>query len=481
MTLSLSNLVLALFGGVFLVFILLGTGARRMHWFYFLVLAVYTGAETHLLYKNRSVFLQLRWVILPLFGLFFLVRMGRNRGGLKSDGSTLWFFFFTAVAASTAATVSSGPYVTLAKVVTLLFLFFAVFLGYRAYLNGYEDGCHVTAAGYSVYGIFVLAASALVFLFLRPMAFKPSFRGIFNNPNVLGMMILAVAPFLFYMFLNPRAKRPRPSFLGVLGVLAGMLVLTGSRASLGAFLISMGILVLVFNRRYLPVLGALGIMVYGYMFFTGLSDTTGFVDSAFVRKYIYKDRADIFGKQRRPILEATLKNIRQNPYLGIGYGISYQWEGNQERFIQSGYLDKREKGNSYLAIQEETGLPGSLVVLVLIFRLLSRGYRVIRIGLRSLPRDDPDLALLVVFYADVVGLLLNAAFENWLFSVGHILCVVFWINFLATARLTERVRARVPEMAAREEPVRMPVAMPNVVRPRPVPQPAAARPRQFTY
>jgi hypothetical protein len=491
-SLSLTNMILALVAGLFLVFMVLGTGFGRMHWFLLGTLLVYTASENHIYFGWRPLLLQMRWVVLPLFALFFLIRLGRNRAPIRSDGHTAWFLAFAAIAMSTAATSSSNPYISLAKGATLLLLFFAVFLGYRNYLNSYPDGAHATAATYSALGLIVLVGNALIY-YVEPMeTFRPSFRGFFINPNALAMMILTVTPFFYYQHLNPRGTKRRPVYLVVLVGMAVQLVMTAARASVGGLLVTMAILLLVFNRRYLPLLGALGVLVYGYFFFTGVSDVGGIGESVFVRKYIYKERTDLLGRQRRPIMELTLKNIRENPFLGVGYGISYQWEGNQEQFLKTGYLDKREKGNSYLAIQEETGMVGSLVVLVLLWRLVARGYRTIRLGLRSLPRSDPDLVLLVIYFANVVSLLVNATFENWLFSVGHFLCFMFWINFLAVAKLSDVVTAKLPataEAAARPEDVEpLPFTLPTPGRSRPVPQPPAPAeapilvpPRRFTY
>jgi O-antigen ligase len=81
----------------------------------------------------------------------------------------------------------------------------------------------------------------------------------------------------------------------------------------------------------------------------------------------------------------------------------------------------REKGNSQLAIVEETGLVGLAFYLVLVFALISRVYG----GFAMAKNPRAKVALGLAFGA-VVGMLFQSVFEAWWVAPGAPESVAFW-------------------------------------------------------
>jgi O-antigen ligase len=124
-------------------------------------------------------------------------------------------------------------------------------------------------------------------------------------------------------------------------------------------------------------------------------------------------------------------------WAGVGYGISAGWEtGDFQAGVTSvGY--GREKGNSQLAIVEETGLVGlglSLLVVVVVFRKLARGYR-------AAPSRDAKVLIGLVM-GTLAGLLVQSVFEAWWDAPGSPEFVLFWVMTGVGLGVAQAVRAR---------------------------------------
>lgn len=266
----------------------------------------------------------------------------------------------------------------------------------------------------------MLAVPSLAgFLLGYPAAFffrNGEFRGLFCHPNTLGAfgalwLVIGVAAF------DGRLSRHR--YLPAVGTIAMALCLLPSRSRAGMGGAAIGILLYwVLTRRLGRIafaassIASLLAMTYIVAPHT-VSDT-----QSEVRRIVFKGyEEDVFASRRGP-WEIGMENFLASPLLGHGFGTSVGMEVHEWRFVN---LSAREKGNSYLAILEETGVLGAIVMGLPILLHLLGGFRVKRLNshLASVPgvlRGDARLA--AAFWAAAVAGLANNYAEATLWSAG---------------------------------------------------------------
>jgi O-antigen ligase len=81
----------------------------------------------------------------------------------------------------------------------------------------------------------------------------------------------------------------------------------------------------------------------------------------------------------------------------------------------------RHLHNSYLELFGDLGLIGTVVFLLILYRLAQKAVALTR---RRAPIDDRHIY--AVFIAIFAAGTVNAFFESWLFAAGNLLAVMFW-------------------------------------------------------
>ena len=132
----------------------------------------------------------------------------------------------------------------------------------------------------------------------------------------------------------------------------------------------------------------------------------------------------LLGSRLTPWTE-TVQVIQENPYFGSGFGTTWSGDkpfGEVGRLASSSAL-LREHGSSYLAITEYVGLLGVLPFLLLVLLVARAVIRVLFWIRRSGSAAHYSVPLMMVLVAGLV----HASFEDWMFSVGFYITVLFWI------------------------------------------------------
>lgn len=235
-------------------------------------------------------------------------------------------------------------------------------------------------------------------------------RGVFVNPNTLGLLAMQAFFVLVYWWQMERERLGGKILLGALVGIVVALVASGSRASMAGFLI--GLLVFVwgtsrFERRRFSVIWSVG-LILGSAFLI-----VGFFLPEFSGGILRAETAS-----RTVLWERALQLSRESPYIGVGFG------GSDGIFAQdAAYL--REMGiyvagphSSLGRLLVDLGWVGVAVATAAFFVLVRRAWK-------FLPRfQDSRLGLLLL--AAVAGSLVNAFFESWLFGFGSASTVPFW-------------------------------------------------------
>lgn len=235
------------------------------------------------------------------------------------------------------------------------------------------------------------------------------------NPNTIGLVSVSV--FLAAMSLRTWVLR-----LTVMGAIAGIIVLTSSRAAAVAAVVGLAMIVwlrLRANRQPVLLLAGLGLLLvigvtiaYGDVMYRVLD---GFyaLSSA--------DRGMSSGASGRVTAwKWTWELFVHNPVLGVG-------------FRAHEYLLKADSSahNGYLATLAEVGLLGFLAIAFLI----TRGLYLLWAGSRE-PGSGFSQSIL---FGLCVGYLLLALFERYLINVGNPTSLLFLVSVMRTGAMEEPV------------------------------------------
>ena len=241
-------------------------------------------------------------------------------------------------------------------------------------------------------------------------------RGIFCHANALGAfgaMWLVVGIGIH----DSRLARYRRLLLVGPIALAVCLLLSKSRAGAGGAAISILLYALLTRRmRGLAIAGMFlaTITLSAYVALPSVSEVAMQEGDQFVRK---GSRNDVL-QSRRENWETGMENFLASPLFGHGFGTSLGEETREWRLVD---LGGREKGNAFMAILEETGLLGALVMCLPVVLCVFGGLRVKRLNAYLV--DNPgelrnDARLAAAFWAGAMGGLVNNLAEATLWSAG---------------------------------------------------------------
>ena len=445
-TYILSLILISLVG----TYLFMATRPSKMHRILFIILIFMFLAESWLIPGSvRTYFHLARWAILAMFVLYFGVHVVLTRRvTFHWDPYTvnlliIWCLTFA------SAMWSQSPMITVLKSATVLAMFFNAAVGIRGSVMQSENGIKNLAGMYMVLGFLIIGGTAALRIVNPGNTYLAGlFRGFFQNSNKLGIALVMIAPFLYLRYQNPWGRKRNYMALGLLGTSFLIILMTVSRSSIGAFMLIAGIIMLVYNWRLFPIYLLLLVGAFFYLQFSGAFDEGTDLTDSFIKKYIYKDRRDIMDKVRMERTNIAVENIKKQPIFGVGFGISEEQKGTSlDDAMETGVLKAREKGSSYLAVTEEMGAVGMALLAILLIRFLFTGFSTLFAAMRHLPRDDPDFKIFVSLFAGVVALTAHASFENWMFSGGNFIGIVYWSTLLVVVSQADKVREKIRAVA----------------------------------
>lgn len=243
--------------------------------------------------------------------------------------------------------------------------------------------------------------------------FQGNYRGIFYNSNLLGHLIGMVAiPYaITSLFIS---KKHRYFNCILLAILTLILIESRSRASILAAIISVAYIIIAARHSLGNVARSIilfvVIMITGFVikypgFLLNKYGDVGIDSTLATRGYLWLAHYDA---------------IYQKPLLGWGIGVnpvSFKTE------VFDGQVDT-EKGNSYITIPEEVGIPlATIVFLGFIYFIIKKKQEVVA---KTIRENYYNLRLLPS--AIVVSGLVHAFFESWLFYFGNPMSFLFWTS-----------------------------------------------------
>ncbi|MFD1579896.1 O-antigen ligase family protein [Ramlibacter ginsenosidimutans] len=303
-----------------------------------------------------------------------------------------------------------------------------------------EDQLRVILAFSAACIIVVILASLPAYVGQPASAyFQGNFRGYFSNSNSLAHYAAFATP-LCCAGLLQRSRRIRGVALLTLVYLVYVLLDSRSRAAFAAVLLSSLIVFFGSRRRVITPMNLLilapGIAFALYVFVQFATNKYEGVDTVGTRLYLWQIHLDA---------------ITQRPQLGWGIGIN---PVDFKLYTAPGYnyLADTEKGSSYISLPEELGLWFAIpFFLILLPQLAQRLYAAYVHG-----HKYANAAMRLVPAGLVLGSLVHASFESWLFSFGNPLAFSFWMSciYLASHATPSRPNLRRASPSKRKELIR---------------------------
>lgn len=260
-----------------------------------------------------------------------------------------------------------------------------------------------------------LAAAGLGYFF-SPYAYDGYlFQGFVHGANMLGWLLAIGLPwFLWRAYIHRRVPRWRFAWGIAPGLVMLFILMSQSRSALLLALCTIGGLLLALSKRKLLIyIYAMTLLVLLVVWFR--PDALQSV----VRQTVYKQSNQGLLYSREQPWADSWAAAQAGGWLGAGYGVSIgdqSWSGG---LSSVGY--GREKGNSQLAIVEETGVVG----LGLYFFILPvLGGRIFKAFKRA---TTPELKVsLGLVLGAWTGMHLQSVFEAWWVAPGSPEFAAFW-------------------------------------------------------
>lgn len=226
-------------------------------------------------------------------------------------------------------------------------------------------------------GLVVSMFVSLPFLAI-PIGYKgEGFQGVFNQPQVLGLVMATLAACLIGRLSQPVRYRWLDMFLLVLCLL--MLVMSEARTAGFALVLALAgipIIFFVLRGRGRTLLKSLTSMC-AILFVVWFSFSEQLTKFAFKRDSAV-NISDTLEASRGILMFPMIANIAENPMSGIGFGVG---SIPSERYVNRDNIlglpsgAPVEKGVLPLAVIEELGAPGFFAVALWLWMMFRRSYR----------------------------------------------------------------------------------------------------------
>lgn len=371
----------------------------------------------------------IRYIFLAIVFLYLLMTRWLLKGlGLKF---TIVLLIYLAWCVSTS--IWSGvPFLSLVKsLVFSVTVITMISVGYRWALKNPQRDCFDYLILFVVAALLAGALGRLGVGSSSIVSGVEIYQGLTGNANLLGSIQNMSIPFLLWALhcsWNSKSQKIKWGLLLLLAIV--FLLLSYSRSSILATTVTFLVYVesLEMQKKWLIIMGGIFLSIILTLF---LSVT---VMSA-LSTYIYKSTLDQdILRTRQPVWEVSYEQARKGGLYGGGFGATIgdaEYQLGSEGF-KKGY--GREKGNSQLAIIEETGVVGFVLYVLLISIIF---IKIVPMYFRL--RGNQKI-LLGISVGALLGMLTQSCIEAWWSAPGAPETVFFWLMVGATFGVVKGIR-----------------------------------------
>jgi O-antigen ligase len=247
------------------------------------------------------------------------------------------------------------------------------------------------------------------------------YAGFFGNQNMLGTFSALITPFvLFHLRMVARKRWDKALDLILLVMIFAGLWLSGSRNGLASGLLAVVFYFFVINlQSRLKILSAGICLVIAFAISPSLkTDITQFVRKGIDKSAPVTDlSSQIIEEKRFEMWAGVWPMFWKEKLTGYGFASSHLLVFPFTKDEEAG----RALHNSYLEIFGDLGLPGLILLLLILCRVGAKAFSLLRQGGEYLERNI-NATFIAVFIAGSA----NAFLESWMFSVGNLTSLIYW-------------------------------------------------------
>jgi len=254
------------------------------------------------------------------------------------------------------------------------------------------------------------------------------YAGVFGNQNMFGTFSALITPYVLFHWRIVAQKRWQKWLdAGLLAVILGGLWFSNSRNGMSSFVIAVTAYFFVVNlqSRIKIAAAATCILLALTISPTMKSDLVSFVRKGTDKSVQVTDFSTQLAEEERfKMWSGVWPLFWKQKLTGYGFAASHLLVFPFTRDEEAG----RALHNSYLEIFGDLGLPGLLLLLLFIYRIGGKAVTLIQQKGEYLERNI-NAVFVAVFAAGVF----NAFFESWMFSVGNLTSLMFWVPVAGVA------------------------------------------------
>jgi len=255
---------------------------------------------------------------------------------------------------------------------------------------------------------------------LGVMVMSNQYAGFFGNQNMYGTFSGLVLPYvLFHWRTVAKTQRAKAFDLALLVMITVGTWLSASRGGLLTCVIVAATYFFVVNlESRLKIFAAAICVVAGIILFPTLKeDLNRFIKKGTEKGEVYGRSSQVIEEERYKMWTGVWPLFWKEKLTGYGFASSHLLVFPFTRDKEVG----RSVHNSYLETFGDLGLPGILLLLLILYRIGMKAVVLIQRRGDYLERNVNAVFIAVLFAGAT-----NAFFESWLFSVGNLISLLFW-------------------------------------------------------
>lgn len=381
---------------------------RLNEWLLPLTIIAFMGSN--IFYLSAIFSSSIRWIIVIVLGIQVLLRKEKK----SVPPALLVTIYLYTLWCLTTGLWSEQSTLTIMKAIAATIVLFSCLFGAQTWFSARAEESQ--AMNYlGPFSMLTLAVAVLGYFFSpSPFSAYGMFQGFTYNPNVFGAFAAMASTYFIWMAYKHRTeKKLRGFWLVVYSINFFALIMSQSRtALLMALCVLSGFLMVISVRNLLKFFYL--ISFFAIIFFVLVPAAKDKI----ISQVIYKGSTNVLDT-REEVWSDSLEKAQEGGWFGGGYGVSIGAENWAGGFSANSY--GREKGNSQLAVLEETGIVGFILYSSMIFIILKEFYA----GYRAAKSSDLKVAISLVMGA-VIGMIAQSIFEGWWVALGSADAVLFW-------------------------------------------------------
>jgi len=352
----------------------------------------------------------LRWCLIGVMCWYYI-----SHKQFRRLGNIDLFFSLFIIESFVSISYSINPGMTFQRSLLLLAMYLVVFFEIRRFVS-FEKGLMEffnILRRYSKIIVLLTICSALVLGAVFGSGHR--FYGIFENPNTLGAFSVIAMPTLFAGFIESK-KHKKKNLLFFIATLV-ILILSDSRSGIFCAFLATGFYICtVIKNKTVYIIGAL------VLFFILFVASQFIGEKTFSRDIENKLRVNSINTAggRTEAWGVAKKCIKARPWLGHGYGTE------DSLFLFYDIAFEEHAGvyihNSYLGVLATNGIVGFLLILRVLGSIISS----CAFLYKNRNKLGPTKSATMLSVSIVIGLLVHAFVESWMFSVGSLISIIFW-------------------------------------------------------